>query len=205
MTQIERMLNRCQNDIAKAQKGIVRCSKYNEKKEAKCIKLNCLWTTFEEFVRHRDSDMTNEQYAAYFDWHRNQNDIKEYEHNLERARKEYDKLMKKYTSESEEQALTHHINGIEGSWVQLVDRQEKQERYFRWLEQFKAECLKDGITIKEATNNYISGLSKKGEKFVMYINNGWTERSIHSYTLRIAGETIFTSGLFSTGYRYLMR
>ena len=205
MTQTEKMLNRCQNDIIKAQKGIDRCTKYNEKKEAKCIKLNCLWTTFEEFVRHRDSDMTNEQYAAYFDWSLNQNHIKEYEHNLERAQREYDKLMGRYNTEAEEQALTEHINGMENSWAQSIDWQAEHEKYLKWLERFKVDCLKDGITIDEATNNYINGFSKKGERFVMYINNGWTERSFHSYTLRIAGETIFTSGLFSTGYRYLMK
>ena len=205
MTQIERMLKRCENDIAKAQKGIDRCTKWNEKKEAKCVKLNCLWTTFEEFATHRDTDMTQPQYAAYVDWSMNLKQIKEYEHNLAVAQREYDKLQGRYNTACEAAEFEDHVNNMENSWSQSVNLEEEHEKYLRWLEQFKADCLKDGIVINEATNNYISGLSKQGEKFVMYINNGWTERSNHSYTLRVDGETVFTSGLFSTGYRYLMK
>ena len=207
MTMTEKMINRINNDIAKAQKGIERHTQRNIKKEAKCVELNCLWRTWDEFYQHRDTDMTQEQYAAWTDWHMNQNSIEEYQKNLARAMKELDKVMGKYETEQEVAAENAKIDSIESAWGKWSKEtpEERKARYEAWLKQFKEDCAKDGIIIKEADANFINGFAKSGEKFVMYINNGWSERSLNSYTLRIAGEVVFTSGLFSTGYRYLMK
>ena len=76
---------------------------------------------------------------------------------------------------------------------------KSEKEYEAWLKQFKAECLLDGITIEYATNTLIAGKTKSGKQFTMYLNNGCTYRSGHCYTLTIESDTIFTSGLFSTG------
>lgn len=207
MTMTEKMINRINKDIEKAQKGIDRCTNWNIKKEAKCVKLNCLWQTWDEFYQHRDTDMTQEQYAAYVDWDMNRNAIEEYKKNLARAQKELAKVTGKYEAEQVVAAENAKIDAVETAWGMWTQEsaEERKARYEAWLKQFKKDCAKDGITIKEADANWIKGFAKSGKQFIMYINNGWTERSNNSYTLRIDGEVIFTSGLFSTGYRYLMK
>lgn len=95
------------------------------------------------------------------------------------------------------------IEQKEESWISAIQKSEKE--YEAWLKQFKAECLLDGITIEYATNALIAGKTKSGKQFTMYMNNGWTDRSRHCYTLTIEKDTIFTSGLFSTGYSIIKR
>jgi hypothetical protein len=75
-------------------------------------------------------------------------------------------------------------------------RQKAEEEYQKWLAWFKDECLKDGVVIDEASNNYVIGITPSGQKFSFWINNGYTERSWHCYSLTIGGRTIFTSGEF---------
>ncbi len=197
-TMIDKMIAKATKDVEKAQKGIERHTKWAEKKEAKCRKLDCLWTD-EEFEEHRDNGtMTNDQWAAYFDYYCNQKDIKEYERQLTMAYKHLDKVLNKADDKAKKQEEEDHLTA-------MTTKYETQEvDYEKWLAEFKAECLKDGIVIEDATSNFISGLTKNSKQFAMSINNGFTYRSWHSYTLYIEGETIFTSGLFETGYRYIM-
>lgn len=80
----------------------------------------------------------------------------------------------------------------------------KAEKEFEeWLKRFKAECLKDGIIIEEYHNAYMYGTTRNGKPFYLEINNGWTTRSLHCYTLKIDGKTMFTSGTFIRAYNYL--
>lgn len=83
--------------------------------------------------------------------------------------------------------------------------EERKAEYEKWLAQFKADCLKDGIVIDKASNSWITGKTKSEKSFCLSINNGFTERSFHCYTLTIDGATIFTSGDFSTAYRYIKK
>lgn len=209
---IEKQVSAAYKAVEKAQKGIERLTKWNEKKEAKCIKLNCLWTTFEEFVQHRDTDMTPEQYAAYFDWSLNQNNIKDYQRQLEQAQKHLNKVLGVKDDKEAEEADKKYLEGIENDYYDAnmyhkkgETEEERRAKYEAWLKRFKKSCAKDGITIYEADSYLISGTDYKGRRFCMYINNGFTCRSDTSYTLRLDGETIFASGLFSTGYRYLRK
>ena len=222
MTMIEKQVAKAEADVQKALKGIERHESRNIKKEATCIKLcGKVWSDDEQrafqieiqerykagTIEQKELDKANKMWAAWFDWHCNQRDIEEYKHNLKVAEKHLAKLLGVQEVKEQEQQFEEYISRKEISWIQQNSKtaEELQAEYEAWLKQFKAECLADGIKIDEASNNYISGLDAKDRKFVLYINNGWSERSIHSYTLRINGETIFTSGLFSTAYRYLMR
>lgn len=201
MTMLEKRIAATMKDMEKAQKGIDRLTNWGIKKEAKCIELGCMWTD-DEFYEHRDNGtMTDKQWAAYFDWHCNNREINEYRRKLEIASRTLDKLTAKADDAAEAQRQQEHIDGMANSYE--IQKTTKEE-FEKWLAEFKAECAKDGITIEDANRNFIHGLSKGGKKFAMSINNGFTNRSWHSYTLYVDGETVFTSGLFATGYRYLM-
>lgn len=201
MTMLEKMIAKAEKDIEKARKGVERTSKWGEKKADKCRKLDCLWTQ-EEMWEHRDNGtMTDAQYSAYFDYICNKRDIEDYERQLTRAYKRLDIILNAAEDKAKEQEANDHIDAMANRYeIRTITKEE----YEKWLAEFKAECAKDGITIEDANNNFIHGLTKSGKGFAMYINNGFTDRSWHSYTLTINGDTIFTSGLFGTGYRYLM-
>lgn len=202
MTMTEKQIIKATNDFKKAQSGIERTTKQLEKVEAKCSKLDCLWSEDEYFKNHRET-ATDEQYAAYFDLLIKRDHMKDYQHKLEVATRQLDKLSGKILNEEAEKKLSDHIDSIQNTYE--TRSHDAKEDYEKWLAQFKAECKKDGIEIESASYNYISGLSASGKEFHLYINNGSTERSWHSYTLTVNGDTIFTSGLFCTAYRYLMR
>ncbi|MCQ2270997.1 MAG: hypothetical protein MJZ52_07215 [Bacteroidales bacterium] len=56
-----------------------------------------------------------------------------------------------------------------------------------------------------ADANFVNGTTPNGKRFVVYINNGWTDRSRYCYTLRINGTTLFTSGTFQTAYAMVVK
>ena len=88
---------------------------------------------------------------------------------------------------------------------QEANAAQRKAEYERWLAEFKAECLKDGIIIDNACGTWFDGTAANGKRFYLDRNNGWTDRSWHCYSLTIGGETVFTSGEFNTAYRYLMK
>lgn len=68
------------------------------------------------------------------------------------------------------------------------------------LEEMQKEWAKDGVKL-EGINYGFYGHTPTGKFFSIYRNSyGYTERSLHCFTLKIDGETIFTSGLFWRAY-----
>lgn len=209
-TMIEKQINKAQKDIEKYTKAVARYTVLLEKKTAKCIKLNCNWTE-DEWHQHREAnDYTNDQYSAIFDRWINEDNLEEAKEKLEKAEKNLEKLTGKAEAKAEQEAEADRINGMENKWWKAIKEEmektpeQRKAEYEAWLAEFKAECLKDGIIIEKANGNWISGTTANKKHFFMDANSGYTERSLHCYTLRIDGETIFTSGDFSTGYTYLM-
>lgn len=201
MTMAEKKVESIKKEIEKLEKSLERYTGIYNKKAEKCEKLGCKWTD-EEMRAHRDVDMTDVQWGAWFEMsvaEMNTKDTQErLEHSfnrLERAEAELDKVQAKIDEANE-------ITAKELSWLNSMEK--KEEEYYAWLSQFRAECLKDGITLDDISNWHITGTTHGGKHFSMYLNDGFTERSLHSYTLRVNGCVFFTSGLFSTGYRYLM-
>lgn len=144
--------------------------------------------------------------SAYMDYFSEKREVEDIKSRLENANKRLEKLMPKVDEVEAEAKDTARIAGIEAGWLHNIKTaEEKKAEYEAWLAQFKAECLKDGIIIEEATGSWVSGITASGKRFCMYINSGFTERSMHCYTLRIDGETIFTSGDFTTGYRIIRK
>lgn len=200
MTMAEKKVESIKKEIEKLTKSVERTTNSYNKKTEKCIKLGCDWTD-EEMRLHRDIDMTDKQWSAWFDRAVTESDMKDYQERLEHAFKRLEKAEGEFEKVAERIAEDEAIANKENNWLELIAKRE--EEYQKWLAQFKAECLEDGIVIDEASSNWITGITPKGKRFSMYINSGWTERSFHSYTLRINGTTYFTSGLFATGYKYL--
>lgn len=200
MTMSEKKVESIKKEIEKLTKSLERYTNLLSKKSIKCEKLNCDWSD-EEMRIHRDSDMTQEQWEAWFDRCITKSDVRDTQERLENAFKRLEKANEAFEKVAERIAEDNAIANKEKDWEALA--QKRKEEYEKWLAQFKAECLEDGIIIKEAHNNWISGTTPNGKHFAIYINEGWTVRSLHSYTLRIDGMVLFTSGLFATGYKYL--
>lgn len=79
----------------------------------------------------------------------------------------------------------------------IQDMKDKEALMQAEFEQEQKEWAKDGITLE---GRYY-GLTPTGKRFVIYGNNfGFTDRSLHCFTLRIDGKTIFTSGEFWRAY-----
>lgn len=210
-TMIEKQINKAQKDIEKYTKAVARHTALLEKKTAKCIKLNSNWTN-EQWVTHREAnDYTDDQYLAWFEKGLTEDNLEEAKRHLAQAEKHLNKLTGKAEAKAEQQAEADRISGMENNWWKAMKEEmektpeQRKAEYEAWLKEFKAECLKDGIIIDKADGNWISGTTANKKHFMMYANSGYTERSLHCYTLRIDGETIFTSGDFSTAYTYIKK
>lgn len=166
-----------------------RIEKALAKAEAKCEKLGCKWTDEErrEFLRNCEHNeagwMTNkkeiEMNGAWFNW-------TGYEFDLKRVNESIEHIAKRL-NEAQERAEDYHR--------EVAKIADAKTREARWQEEFEAEqkdWAKDGITLEAR----YYGKTPKGERFCIYQNDGYTDRSLHCYTLQIGGQTIFTSGEF---------
>ena len=202
----ERKLNSIEKEIAKLTKSAERYANILAKKDAECKKLGCDWTREEMHEHEERGDMSNKQWSAYFGRVVARGNVEDVQRRLENAFKRVEKARSAFEAVAEKVAekteKAERLTERENAWLQSTEKREKE--YQAWLEWFKAECLKDGITIKNADAHFIAGNTPKGNSFAMCINSGASIRSRHCYQLSINGVTYFTSGLFSTGYAYLM-
>jgi len=221
MTIIEKQMLSSVNEITKLEERLNKLTQRLAKKTAIAEKAGCADWTQEEYDRRRrevcnrhpgeyvipfgqdDDILTKKQNEVMWDLYSINQDIADVEDSLSRARRRLDKLSVKVDGIHEAEKEQKNIEQKEQSWLRVLSRQEAEEEYQQWLAWFKESCLKDGVVINEASRSYISGNTKNGKPFCMYLNDGWTERSEHCYTLYINGHTVFTSGLFATGYRII--
>lgn len=202
MTMAEKKMNSIQKEIEKLEKSLARYQGLLEKKTAKCEKLNCNWTREQMFEKRENNEMSQEQWSAWFDKRLAEGNVEDTHHRLENAAKRFEKAVAEYEKVAEKTAEDEEINSKELQWLEAA--QKSEEEYYKWLAQFKKECAEDGIIIEKADRWHVIGNTVSGKQFVLYLNDGWTKRSLHSYTLRVNGTVLFTSGLFSTCYKYLM-
>lgn len=85
--------------------------------------------------------------------------------------------------------------------AKIEDIKAKEELMKKEFEDEQKEWAKDGITLE---HRYY-GTTPNGKRFVIYGNNGWTERSWHCVTLKVDGCVIFTSGEFWRAYAYIQK
>ena len=211
-TMIERKAESVRKELEKLNARLERQQKKLVKETANAEKLGATCTREEWFGGMREK-YTNEQAWAWIYWTGAQEDIQETEGQIENAQKRLDKLTGKVEAQQEErakeEAVVARCNGIEQRMLTQAEREanaaRKEAEYQKWLAEFKAECLKDGIIIDNACGTWFDGTAANGKRFYLDRNNGWTDRSWHCYSLTIGGETVFTSGEFNTAYRYLMK
>lgn len=203
MTRAEQKVNSINKEIEKLTKSLERYTGLLTKKIAKCEKLDCNWTREEMFAKRESNEMTDEQWSAWFDKSLAESNVEDTQRRLENAFNRLERANAELEKVAEQIELDEMISDKELQW--LKSRELKEEEYYEWLNQFKKDCAKDGIIIDEANARRIYGNTASGKQFSMYINDGITKRSLYSYTLRIDGIVYFTSGLFETGYKYLMR
>lgn len=210
-TMIEKQIAKANKDIEKFTKAVSRHTALLAKKTAKSEELDCVWT-WDEWIAHRETQTyTQEQYMAWAGMRREQEELEEAKKHLADAEKHLAKLTGESEAKAEQEAETARVNQIENNWWKILKEEmektpeQRKAEFEAWLKEFKAECAKDGIVIEDASSNWISGTTAGKKHFSLIANNGFTTRSYHCYTLRIAGETIFTSGEFGTAYEYIRK
>lgn len=201
MTRAEIKVNSIQKEIEKLSNSMNRYTSILEKKVLKCEKLDCNWTREEMHSKQNNNEMSDAQWNAWFDKCIAEGDVESTQKRLENAFGRLEKANTELAKVLEKAESDKMIDAKEIAWLEA--REKSEDEYYAWLAEFKKECLKDGIIIDEAYASYMKGMTSKGKHFELYINNGYTERSLHSYALRIDNITYFTSGLFSTAYTYL--
>lgn len=209
MTMNERKVESIKKEIEKLSKSLERYEGIEAKKHAKAEKLGCADWTSEELRNAYDDRNTNlDKINAWFDLSIARDNIEDTKRRIANAEERLSKALPKAEADQAKKDEDQRLDEMEEKAFKVLSIKEWnkiQEEYRKWLEQFKAECLKDGIVIEEYASRYITGTTKSGKRFYMFLNDGWTDRSDHCYTLKINGETIFTSGLFRTAYPMLKR
>lgn len=152
------------------------------------------------------ADWTNEQYRAWMDTVEVQNgfivnkaDIQKNGawFDLHGAKRELNDIKDRITkAEARLEKDQQKIDEYHAEVARINDLKRKEELLRLEFEQEQKEWARDGITL---TSRYM-GYTPNGKWFGIDRNHGWTERSLHCYTLYIDGETIFTSGEFWRAY-----
>lgn len=222
MTMIEKKMQSLEKEIEKLAKSLDRYTALLEKKTAICDKLGCNWSDEEydrrikqlharhegESIVHFGNDddlITAKQNGAWFDMSLAQDNVEDCRRRIQNAEKRYANAAAKVKEENErDEAFRKEYDRLSDMERKMLAEKAEKE-YQKWLAWFKAECLKDGIIIKEASNSMAHGNTPSGKSFFFCINSGWTERSFHCYSLRIDGHTRFTSGEFWTCYSAVKR
>lgn len=200
MTLNEKKLASTEKKLNKLYERLNKNNELLKKKIAKCIALDCNWTD-EEWCSHRDAnDMTDSQYNAYFSMGIQQDEIADIQHSIDCLEKTIKKQEQKVKEDNEKneafQAEYNHLSSVEVNLNKVMTENEYKE----WLAQFKQDCLKDGIVVEDACSSFVYGTTPSGKPFMISSNDGYTERSWHCYSVRINGNTIFTSGEFWRAY-----
>ena len=182
------------NELIKLNTRLERAQKALEKKQAKAEKLGVADMTREQHIEWlKDVETTDmgwivnkkdqQMNGAWYDLYSAQREVEDIQRQIENAEKRFAKAEEKVEALRKEEEM-------------IADLKAKEELMKKRFEEEVKEWAKDGITLEDRYD----GRTPKGKKFWIYINNGWTKRSMHCYTLRIENETIFTSGEFWRAY-----
>ena len=199
MKRVEITFTKYQKELEKLNAQLERAKKSYEKKLANAIKLgvdtwnaddHTNWIASVEkinsiYIANKEDIKKNE---AWWDLFSAKRAVDEITDSIERAEKRLSK------AEAEVNNYREEINKIE-------DLKAKEEFAKRTFEEEQKEWAKDGIKLE---GRYY-GVTPSGKTFNIYGNNGFTDRSWHCFTLRINGETIFTSGEFWRAYAIIKK
>ena len=142
--------------------------------------LSTVETTDMGWIISKDDQKKN---GAWFDLYGAKREVEDIKGQIERAEARFAKA---------EEALEEYRKEV----AQIESLKEKEELWKLEFEQEQKEWAKDGITLEDR----YSGTTPQGKRFLIYGNNGFTNRSLHCFTLYIDGQTVFTSGEFWRAY-----
>lgn len=121
--------------------------------------------------------------GAWFDLYRAEDRVAEIQKSIAYAEKKF--------AEAEKKLDEYHAE-----LEKIEDLKMKEEMWKLEFEAEQKEWAKDGITL----NGRYWGLTPNDKTFYIHRNHGFTERSLHCFTLIVDGKTIFTSGEFWRAY-----
>lgn len=199
MKRVEITFTRYQKELEKLNTQLERAEKNYEKKYVNAVKYGVQdWDNAEHYAWVETTERTESGFfinkvdekinGAWWDLVRAKGALKDIKDSITRAEKRLEK------AEAEVQKYYTELDKI-------TDMKAKEEFAKRTFEEEQKEWAKDGITLE---GRYY-GLTPNGEKFVIYGNNGFADRSLHCFTLRIDGRTIFTSGEFWRAYAIIKK
>lgn len=181
-------------EMEKLEKQLERRIKALEKAQAKAEKLGVAeWTNEERnawlqtvetegFLIKNKADI--DKNGAWFSLFGAKRDLQETEQAIEKCKARLEKKEEAYTSCLNDQ----------------TEYEKREDLIKETLEEMAKEWAKDGITLEGIRYGFY-GKTPQGKSFVIYRNSyGYTRRSLHCFTLKIDGQTIFTSGLFWRAY-----
>ena len=199
MKRVEITFGRYQKELEKLNDQLERAKKAYDKKYVNAVKYGVQdWDNDEHYVWVESTERTESGFfinkadekknGAWWDLFSAKRQVEDITERIERAEKRLEKA---------EQEVQKYYNELE----KIADLKAKEEFTQRQFEEEQKEWAKDGITLE---GRYY-GLTPNGKKFVIYGNDGWTDRSLHCFTLRIDGRTIFTSGEFWRAYAVIKK
>ena len=199
MKRVEIIFTKYQKELEKLNTQLERAEKNYEKKYANAVKYGVQdWDNHEHYAWVETTERTEsgffinkadeKKHGAWWDLVLAESTIKDIKDRITRAEKRLEK------AEAEVQKYYTELDKI-------ADIKAKEEFAKRTFEEEQKEWAKDGITLE---GRYY-GLTPNGKKFVIYGNNGFADRSLHCFTLRIDGRTIFTSGEFWRAYAIIKK
>lgn len=181
------------NELEKLNQKLERAEKALAKKLAVAQKLGVSeWSNEEHYEWLQNVPTQNgwiinksdvQKNGAWFDLFSAERDVEDLKERIANAEKRFSKV---------EQALDEYHQELE----KIEDLKRKEELFKLEFEQEQKEWARDGITLER---RYM-GITPQGKRFWIDRNNGFTERSLHCFTLYLDGETIFTSGEFWRAY-----
>lgn len=200
MKRVEITFNKYQKELENLNAKLDRAEKKYDKKYKVAVKYGVQdWTVEdrENFVKSCETTasgflINNKDIkinTAWWDLVCTEDEIKEIKDAIIRAEKRLEK------SEKE-------VNEYRAKMDALADIKAKEEFMKKEFEAEQKEWAKDGITLEDR----YSGRTPSGKFFIIYANNyGFTDRSLHCFTLRIDGNVIFTSGEFWRAYAVIKK
>ena len=181
------------NELGKLNARLERAQKSLQKKQTVAEKVGVAewswedWNAFMQTVETNNGWIVNKEdikkNGAWSDLYSAKREIEDIKKQIEKAEARFAKV------EAELDAYHEELEKI-------ADLQRKEELFKLKFEQEQKEWAKDGITL---TSRYM-GYTPSGKWFWIERNHGWTERSLHCFTLTVDGATIFTSGEFWRAY-----
>lgn len=199
MKRVEITFGRYQKELEKLNDQLERAKKAYDKKYANAVKYGVQdWDSVEHNAWLETTEKTEFAYlinkadikknGAWWDLFSAKRQVEDITERIGRAEKRLEKA---------EQEVQKYYNELD----KITDLKAKEEFTQRQFEEEQKEWAKDDITLE---GRYY-GLTPNGKKFVIYGNDGWTDRSLHCFTLRIDGRTIFTSGEFWRAYAVIKK